>query len=250
MESITGLTAAQANYLSEMITENSAVTGLPPIMTVRKGVLIALVYLRRNRTQEDLAFTYGVSQPTISRTIAALTATFAVLLTEWVPTLDELPTGPGYVIDGTLVPCWSWRDHKDLYSGKHKTTGMNLQVVTDLDGRLCWISDPLPGSTHDVAALDSHDVLAGHDPSQWIADKGYAGRGMITPVKKKPGQAELHPHDHDYNQSIHTIRWVIERAIANLKTWRILHTDYRRPINTFKTTISAVIALHFYAASE
>ncbi|MDQ3402066.1 MAG: transposase, partial [Actinomycetota bacterium] len=35
--------------------------------------------------------------------------------------------------------------------------------------------------------------------------------------------------------------------IANLKTWRILHTDYRRPLATFDTTISAVIALYFYA---
>jgi len=31
-----------------------------------------------------------------------------------------------------------------------------------------------------------------------------------------------------------------------LKTWRILHTDYRRPLHTFRTTISTVIALHFY----
>jgi len=35
-------------------------------------------------------------------------------------------------------------------------------------------------------------------------------------------------------------------VIANFKTWRIMHTDYRRPLATFTTTISAVIALHFY----
>jgi hypothetical protein len=39
----------------------------------------------------------------------------------------------------------------------------------------------------------------------------------------------------------------IERTIANLKTWRILRADYRRPPSTFNTTISTVIALHFYA---
>ena len=33
---------------------------------------------------------------------------------------------------------------------------------------------------------------------------------------------------------------------ACFKTWRIMHTDYRRPIETFPTTISTVIALHFY----
>jgi hypothetical protein len=40
---------------------------------------------------------------------------------------------------------------------------------------------------------------------------------------------------------------VIEQVIAHLKTWRILDTDYRRPIDTFHATISAVIALHFWS---
>ena len=39
---------------------------------------------------------------------------------------------------------------------------------------------------------------------------------------------------------------MIEQVIANFKTWRIMHTDYRRPIKTFAATISAVIGLHFY----
>ena len=42
------------------------------------------------------------------------------------------------------------------------------------------------------------------------------------------------------------IRYLIEQVIANFKTWRIIHTDYRRPLDTFDTTISAVIGLHFY----
>jgi hypothetical protein len=37
------------------------------------------------------------------------------------------------------------------------------------------------------------------------------------------------------------------RLIANFKTWRIMHTDYRRPIGPFPETISAVIGLHFNA---
>ncbi|MHC2185824.1 hypothetical protein ACVLV4_001467 [Rathayibacter agropyri] len=27
------------------------------------------------------------------------------------------------VIDGTLLPCWSWADAPELYSSTHKTTG-------------------------------------------------------------------------------------------------------------------------------
>ncbi|WP_255664984.1 transposase family protein [Nocardia sp. JCM 34519.1] len=50
----------------------------------------------------------------------------------------------------------------------------------------------------------------------------------------------------EFNTQVNRIRCVIEQVIANLKTWRIIHTDYRRPIETFPETISTVIALHFY----
>ena len=39
---------------------------------------------------------------------------------------------------------------------------------------------------------------------------------------------------------------MIEQVIANFKTWRIMHTDHRRPLDTFAQTISTVIALHSY----
>jgi hypothetical protein len=32
---------------------------------------------------------------------------------------------------------------------------MNVQVVCDLSGRLAWISDPIEGRRHDIAALPS-----------------------------------------------------------------------------------------------
>jgi hypothetical protein len=48
---------------------------------------------------------------------------------------------------------------------------------------------------------------------------------------------------------VNKIRYQIEQTIANLKTWRILHTDYRRPLSTFTNTISTAIALHFYATA-
>jgi hypothetical protein len=42
---------------------------------------------------------------------------------------------------------------------------------------------------------------------------------------------------------------MIEQAIATFKTWRIMHTDYRRPLATLPQTISAAVALHFYAVA-
>ena len=63
---------------------------------------------------------------------------------------------------------------------------------------------------HDVAALDASGLLDGLDSSGWIADKGYIGRGMITPHKKPPN-GELSEVAKEANKSINRIRQA-ERA--------------------------------------
>ena len=63
---------------------------------------------------------------------------------------------------------------------------LNNRILVLPGGRLVRASDPYPGSMHDVAAPGSSGLLEGIDPSRWIADKGYIGRGMITPHKKPP----------------------------------------------------------------
>jgi hypothetical protein len=48
---------------------------------------------------------------------------------------------------------------------------------------------------------------------------------------------------------VNQYRYVIERAIANFKTWRCMHTDYRRPLRTYPTAFSAIRSLHFFKLS-
>ena len=82
-----------------------------------------------------------------------MTPLINAVLRPFVPTADELDDGQQYVVDGTLLPCWSWASHPELYPGKHKTTGMNVQVAGTLDARLAWISDPIDGRRHDSYCL-------------------------------------------------------------------------------------------------
>jgi hypothetical protein len=125
---------------------------------------------------------------------------------------------------------------------------LNVQVACTLDGDLEWISDPIDGSRHDTHCLRESGVLLALDPASWIGDMGYIGNGMVTPIRK-PAHRKLLDWEKEFNKQVNKIRYVIERAIANFKTWRILHTDYRRPLATFAITISTVIALHFYATA-
>jgi hypothetical protein len=239
---------AQAHAVNEAAPDSEKVKW-PPILGLFKPVVVTLTYLRRNRVQAEIGESSGISQSTVSRAITALTPLLGKVLHKYVPTADELDEHTQYIVDGTLLPCWSWASHPELYSGKHKTTGMNAQVACTLTGDLAWISDPIEGSRHDTYCLRESGVLLTLDPGNWIGDKGYVGNKMINPIKK-PAHRDLLDWEKEFNAQINKIRWIIEQAITHLKTWRILDTDYRRPIETFPTTISTVIALHFWSYSE
>lgn len=246
----TGLDKAEILDLCEMIHREVVAPERtwPPILGLYKSVVVTLTYLRRNRVQAEIAETFEVSQSTISRAVTALTGLIERVLRGYVPTADELDDRTQYVVDGALLPCWSWASHPQLYSGKHKTTGLNVQVLGTLDGELVWISDPVDGARHDTHCLRESGALTSSAAANWTGDKGYVGNGMVTPFKK-PAHRDLLDWEKEFNTQINKIRYVIEQIIANFKTWRIMHTDYRRPLATFATTIAAVVALHFYRAA-
>ncbi|HEY4152599.1 MAG TPA: transposase family protein [Pseudolysinimonas sp.] len=226
----------------------SATQNWPQSLGLFKSVIVALTYMRTNLTQAQIGEFYGVSQPTISRAVSVITPLITEATDDFVPTADDLDPEAQYIIDGTLLPCWSWKSRKELYSGKHKTTGLNLQVACTIYGKLAWISDPITGNHHDNYCLGESDVLTGMDPKNWMGDKGYIGNDMLTPFKK-PAGGELLDWQKEYNTQINKIRWMIEQVISHLKNWAVLRTDYRRPLKTFPDTISAVIGLQFYKAA-
>lgn len=245
----TGFSKDEIVTLCAMITERFgpqiSESGRKPVLGLFKSVVVTLSYLRRNHVQQELAEVHGASQPTISRVIARYSAMLGEVLRDWVPTVEDLDPQAQLIIDGTLLPCWSWAGHPELWSGKHRTTGVNVQVACTLSGQLAWVSDPTPGRTHDAKALRESGIFEDEACADHMGDKGYIGLGMITPMRK-PAGGELHESQKQFNTQVNSIRYKIERTIANLKTWRILHTDYRRPLRTFAETISTVIALEFY----
>lgn len=81
-----------------------------------------------------------------------------------------------------------------------------------------------------------------------IADKGYQGCGSLTP-RKKPRGGELSVGDKRENADLFRLRAPVERAIAYLNSWRILHTDYRRPYRTHLTSFRATVSLFFFKLS-
>ena len=247
-QATTGLTPAQFDELLVRVEGHvqwNRGSGRPRALTLRQAVKAVLVYFRTNITEAVIAELMFTDQATISRVISDLEGVIADAVEEFVPELADEATGRVAVVDGSLCPCWSWADAPELYSGKHKTTGHAHQFIADLSGDLMHISDPVPGKTHDAKAVADTGTAALLDTGNSIGDKGYLGTGIVTPFRKPAGGALLE-WQKKFNTAINKIRYVIERAIANFKTWRCMHTDYRRPRRTYPEAFRAVRALHFF----
>lgn len=224
--------------------------GRPRSCGLYQAVEIACMYLRQNSTQEFLGDLRGVSQPTVSRIITVLVPVITAVLAEFVPTVQdaiEIVRGRVCLVDGTSTPCWSYADHQELWSRKHGTTGFTAQLVGLLDGTPAYVSDPLPGRTHDRTAFDQVPVAEiVRNSGGGIGDKGYQGTDLVTP-RKKPKRGELSKRDKACNAEISALRAPIERVIAHFKSWRVFHTDYRRPHRTYSDAYDAARALFFFS---
>ena len=226
--------------------------GRPKSVGLYAAVEIACMYLRQNATQEFLGDLRDTSQPTVSRYIQALIPRILAVLEPFVPDpveAIEVVNGRACLVDGTITPCWSYADHDELWSRKHGTTGFNVQLISLLDGEPVYISDPLPGKTHDAAAFTETPVaeIVEHSGGA-IADKGYQGHIAAIP-RKKPRGGALSNMDHQCNAEISALRAPVERLVAHFKAWRIFHTDYRRPYRTYHEAFNAARALFFFSVT-
>ena len=251
---MSGLSDEQLDELESRVAEQLTTPwdkgkGRPRGLTLREAIIVASGYMRQNIIEEVWAEIFGTSQPVISRAITEITPLIADATAEFRPSPEEASAavrGQSALLDGTLAPCWSWKPIHLLHSGKHKRTGFNCQVITYPNGDVVYVSDPLPGRVHDMGALrktPAETILAG--ALSVIADKGYQGSDYLTPIKK-PAGGELLDWQKKFNSRIASLRAPIERAVAHIKAWRILHTDYRRPLHTYLSSFRAAIGLYFF----
>ncbi len=252
---MSGLDSEQLDELVQRIEEKLVElwhkgVGRPKGLTLREAVVVASGYMRQNLIQEVWAEIFGTSQSVISQIVTKFTPLIEAVTHEDRPTAEQAKEAVAreqtVLVDGFLAPTWSWRDTPELWSGKHKTTGFNGQAIASLRGDLLFVSEPVTGHNHDMTALaetETADIMA--SASSGIGDKGYQGSGFITPFKKPRG-GKLLDWQKEFNSQVNRLRAPVERAIAHLKSWRILHTDYRRPLRTYATSYRAAIGLYFF----
>ena len=76
-----------------------------------------MLYLQENLRQQTLAGIFGTSQPTISRAINNVLNILDMVLPP-PPRPKDLMSRRLYVLDGTLVPCWWWKNARNFIQRK------------------------------------------------------------------------------------------------------------------------------------
>lgn len=241
LEAMTGLRPGQLTELAARVAAGAGDVvkpgGAPAVIGLYKSVGMVVALMRTNLTQQIAGDIFGCSQATVSRRWDLLRPAIGQVLDDCVPDLRQILGGGTALVDGTIAPTWDWAAIPDLFSGKAGYPGMNLQIAATLGGRVAAIGPvPVHGARHDAHAFEASglkDLLAG---LQAAADLGYLGvEGIaIVPYRTPPG-GRLQPGQDDFNKDLSSIRAAVERAVASVKTWRMLSEEggrYRAPIWT------------------
>ena len=207
-------------------------------LTCWKQAVFALAWFRDRPDIRRLGAGFGISQATAYRYKDEAVEVLAAKAPSLREALDRAAGQglPYLILDGTLISSdrcagkktsRKGREIDAWYSGKAHEPAGNVQALAAPGGVPLWISDALPGSTHDVTAAREL-VLPQARPYlkdlPFLADSGYegAGAGVHVPVKK-PARGELDTDTKTRNALLRSLRYQGERGFALMsQRWRVL----------------------------
>ena len=251
LQRIAGLTSEQLTDLTTRVHHRLGLLarpgGRPAALGLYRSTALVVALHRHNLPQNLAGAIFDVSQATVSRRWDPLRPLIAAELTALIPDPAQITGTSTVLVDGTLAPTWDFKTAEGMYSGKHETTGFNLQLAATPSGAIAAAGPtPVPGARHDAHAYYAsglHDLFT--DADSILGDKGYQAHTDISPTKK-PQDRELTEQQEAANAVIDSVRAAVERAVAHLKTWRMLQTRYRAPLGKFSEALAVIIGLYFY----
>lgn len=248
------LSSRTLNHVAELIrTHRAQLRSRWRRLDPGRQALLVLAHLRNGDTYQRLAAGFGIGLSTAWRYIHETVDLLATAATDAHTAAARAARLAYAILDGTLIPIDRVAAERPYYSGKHKRHGLNVQILADPRGNLVWASPALPGSQHDLTAARTHQLIEALTENQVMtfADKGYQGAGgsIRTPFKRRRHRPPLSIRQREVNASHARIRGIGERAVAALKTWRIL-TKLRCCPQRGTPIVQAILALETVETSR
>ncbi|HYN44830.1 MAG TPA: transposase family protein [Candidatus Limnocylindrales bacterium] len=203
----------------------------------RTRLLIVLNFLKNSPTEDQGASLFELSRTTYRKYLWDTLLYLDFIMDEvhmkdrFMPFVPEngLFENVTLVVDATecAIDRPTRREDRNLYSnGRHKenTHGrynlkytVGVQVAT---GKICFVSNPEPGSVADIQALVNSDLVDYMTPGEIIlADKGYQGHpNCLSPFKG----TNLDATEEAFNEIIASVRQVVECVFSRMKIFGII----------------------------
>jgi len=244
--------------------------GHPFALSYREQVLLAVIWLRVYPTSPVLGFLFGVSHPTVLRTIALVLPVLEQAgrdtmrlpghgargrrsrrdLPELLAAIPELAVIVDTFEQRVLRP----RDQEEAdryYSGKKKQHTLKTQVAADRHtGKVVDVPDSVCGPTSDLTLLKASGLLDRLDPDVGVlGDLAYVGMAPLHPTglgftpRRKPRAQPRPPEDSAYNTAFAAARIGVEHTIGRLRRYQALAQHDRQHRRGHAARVRAVAGL-------
>ena len=238
------LLAAQQTRLARPTRTRAIGAGHPFELDPRNQVLLTVIWLRLYPIHEVLAYLFGVSDSTVSRTIARVLPLLEASGQDTMRmpdpgrkrrrTLDALLAETPdlvVVVDTFEQPVQRHQDRSvadTYYSGKKKRHTMKVQVAVDEQtGQVVDVPESALGPAAAIKVLEESGLLERLPPGVGaIGDLAYVGIDKLHPSglgaapRKKPRGKEGPPEDVAYNRAFAKRRIVVEHTIGRMRRYQ------------------------------
>ncbi|XP_041461458.1 putative nuclease HARBI1 [Lytechinus variegatus] len=202
------------------------------VLSVELKVAAALRFFASGSFQNVVGDVAGISQPSQSRAVAAVTDAISRKASDFInftlePTatiksnfaaIAGMPNTIG-CIDCTHVYIRAPRENENIYVNRKNRHSINVQGIVDSKMRFVNVVAKWPGSSHDSYIWETSNVLndfrMGRMPPGWLlGDSGYPTQPwLMTPLTNPQSPAEQR-----FNSSLTRTRVCVERAFGILKS--------------------------------
>jgi hypothetical protein len=244
--------------------------GHPFALSFRAQLLLVVIWLRQYPTSPVLGFLFGISHPTVLRTIARV---LPILEQSGRDTMrlpghgargrrsrrtlnDLLVAIPDLtiIVDSFEQRVQRPRDQEEAdryYSGKKKQHTLKSQIAIDGEtGKVVDVSDSVCGPTADLTLLKTSGLLDRVPPDVGVlGDLAYVGMAPLHPAglgftpRRKPREQPRPPEDIVYNTAFAAERITVEHTIGRLRRYQALTQLDRHHRQAHAARVRAVAGL-------